>query len=411
LGDADDEAKPLKEHRYYKRVTSRWTTRCWGLAILAPLLLPAARLAPAQGGAPTTTIEPAAGAPGPAASENPSDRPSSAGDFVTAWSEPVLSVGTPTLAFTPTSLILAGSETPTQARSSDDGRVLWTATGRADHVVVDAGLVVTSGQGQLAAFDADTGAVTWRADLAGPTPGLASGHGWLLVTSGSELRAYRMADGGLIWTQDLGAAPALTPALGATETVVALEDGTLAGFDLVSGASLWRERAPITPLSMLASGDRLYVGAAEGHACAFKLDHGRMDWCFTVRVQPAGPPVADDRHVYFAFLDNMIHVFDRRSGRRYYTPSLDALPAGGPVMTPTHIVTPVVTGEFVLLDLGNQLTITRLSAPRTADEPLPSTRAAAVSADGQRLAMVIASPTGRTLLSFRRKVVETVIAP
>jgi hypothetical protein len=108
----------------------------------------------------------------------------------------------------------------------------------------------------------------------------------------------------------------------------------------------------------------------------------------------------DEERVYFAFLDNMIHVFDRESGRRYNTPSLGALPSDGPTLTADALIVPVVTGEFVLLDPRAGYALTRVSSPRSAE--LPYTRAAAISPDGSVLAMVIATPGGRTLISFRR---------
>ncbi len=133
---------------------------------------------------------------------------------------------------------------------------------------------------------------------------------------------------------------------------------------------------------MTALGDRVYASVAEGLACAYKLEHGRQDWCFPVRVKPIGAPVGDTRQVYFAFLDNMVHVFDRRSGRRYFTPSLDSLPAAGPTLTSDYLIVPVVTGEFVLLALRDGLQPSRVSTPRALE--LPSTRAAAIASRWQR---------------------------
>jgi hypothetical protein len=117
-------------------------------------------------------------------------------------------------------------------------------------------------------------------------------------------------------------------------------------------------------------------------------------------VTPIGIPVTDERYVYFAFLDNMIHVFDRGNGRRFFTPSLGALPADGPTLTADGLVVPIVTGEFVLLNPRDRFATTRVSSPRVAE--LPSTRAAVVAPDGSTLAMVIASPGGRSLMCFRR---------
>jgi hypothetical protein len=325
----------------------------------------------------------------------------SAGTYTTAWTLPLLADGALSLTFTAAGLLVSGPEIRTELRAVDDGRVLWTAPDAMEHPpVLDGDLVIGAGAGRLTAVDTATGSVRWQADLNGATRGASSVAGRVLVSNGTELVAFRAADGAVLWRHD-AASPALTPpAASAAAAIVALEDGSLLAVRLDDGTRVWRTPLAVTPISLLADGDRLYFGATEGYACAHKVDHGRRDWCFPVRVRPIGTPVADARYVYFAFLDNMVHVFDRRSGRRYSTPSLDALPAGGPRLTPTHLVVPVVTGEFVLLDTGADLSASRVSTPRAQE--LPLTRAAAVSADGHVLAVVIASPGGRSLVCFSR---------
>ncbi len=224
----------------------------------------------------------------------------------------------------------------------------------------------------------------------------------VLLATGTTLTSRRVADGAPLWAANLGANAIAPPAAGEALVVVALDDRTLAAFDRTTGTPVWREPTDLTALSMTVLGDRVYASVAEGLACAYKLEHGRQDWCFPVRVRPIGAPVGDARQVYFAFLDNMVHVFDRRSGRRYFTPSLDALPAAGPTLTSDYLVVPVVTGEFVLLALRDRFLPSRVSTPRALE--LPSTRAAAVAGDGSALAMVIASAGGRySLVYFSRK--------
>jgi outer membrane protein assembly factor BamB len=223
----------------------------------------------------------------------------------------------------------------------------------------------------------------------------------VLLTTGTTLTARRAHDGTALWAANLDARAIAAPTVGETLVIVALDDRTLASFDRATGKPVWREATDVTVLAMTALGDRVYLSAAEGLACAHKLEHGRRDWCFPVRVRPVGAPVGDARQVYFAFLDNMVHVFDRRSGRRYFTPSLDALPAAGPTLTSDYLIVPVVTGEFVLLALRDGLQSARVSTPRALE--LPSTRAAAVASDGSALAMVITSAGGRySLVYFSR---------
>jgi outer membrane protein assembly factor BamB len=335
---------------------------------------------------------------------------------------PIAGTGSIALTLGTSSLIMSGTDGPVQARALDDGRVLWTAKVETDdRPVIESGLVIGTSAGRMHAIDEASGETRWTIELGGPTRGVSIRQGRILVSAGNELRAYRVADGAPLWSQNTGAAALTRPSLTDAVVVLALDDHSLAAFTLENGRPIWRERIQVTPLSAVASGDRVYVGAAEGYACAYKLQHGRMDWCYPVRVRPIGEPVVEGRFVYFSFLDNMVHVFDRQNGRRQYTPTLTYLPTGGPVLTPTQVAVPVVTGEIVLLELSNPNTITRVSRPSVSE--LPSMKAAAIAPDGAILAMVIAapgfkdepgsalSPTGRLAILFRREVVPPPAPP
>jgi outer membrane protein assembly factor BamB len=307
------------------------------------------------------------------------------------------------LSFTATNLVVAGSQIATEARALDDGRVIWTSPRRIEAApVVADNLVIAPADGQLVALDAATGRDVWTAAIAGVVqPPVLAGDA-VLVAAGTTLTCRRAIDGAPLWAANLGARVVTAPASDGGLVIVALDDRSLAAFDRQSGRPVWREPTERTVLAIAVVGDRLFASVAEGLACAYKLEHGGEDWCFPVRVRPIGAPVGDARQVYFAFLDNMVHVFDRRSGRRYFTPSLDALPAAGPTLTADYLVVPVVTGEFVLLSRRDRLQPSRVSTPRAVE--LPSTRAAAVAADGSGLTMVTTSAGARySLVYFNRK--------
>jgi outer membrane protein assembly factor BamB len=329
-----------------------------------------------------------------------------AASYTSAWTVPFSGEGPLSLTFTSSSLILSGRQIPTEARALDDGRVLWTSKREADTAPVVAGnLLIVPSDGQLVAIDVGTGQDVWAAEYTGaPLSPVVAGDTVFVVT-GTSLISRRAADGTPAWSAHLGTNAIAAPAFGDPLVVVALEDRTLAAFDRGTGQPVWRAPNDVTPVAMSVLGDRVYISAAEGYACAHKLEQGRRDWCFPVRVRPIGAPVGDAKQVYFAFLDNMVHVFDRRSGRRYFTPSLDALPAAGPTLTSDSLIVPVVTGEFVLLSLRDRLKPSRVSTPRAAE--LPSTRAAAVRGDGGALAMVITSAGARySLVYFNLKPAE-----
>ena len=400
--------KPPREHRYYKRVTVAWTTRCWGVAVAVGLVLPVGAVISARQGPSVPAPFPKSATPTSSPPPRPVAAPalggtSEAESYASLWTVPFTGEGPISLTFAGTSLIVAGTEIATEARALDDGRVLWTSPRQLQTPpAVAHGLVIAPAGGQVVAFDSTSGREVWTAEVGRVAhPPVVAGDA-VLVAADTTLTCRRTTDGAPLWAANLGAT-AITAVVSDEHLVVAaLDDRSLAAFDRRTGAPLWREQTDLTLLATAIVGDRLLAGVAEGQACAFKLEHGRQDWCFLVRVRPIGAPVGDARQVYFAFLDNMVHVFDRRSGRRYSTPSLDALPAAGPTLTADHLIVPVVTGEFVLLSLRDWPRPSRVSTPRAVE--LPSTRAAAVATDGSALAIVTTSAGARySLVYFNRK--------
>jgi outer membrane protein assembly factor BamB len=385
-----------REQRYYKRVSPRRTTRCCGAALGASVII-AANGAPAVGAqAPFPTAAPPDKPAAPPAAAAQPNVPA----YTTAWSLPLAADGSLTLALTNDMLFVAGPDTVTEARALADGQVIWTVSEHLTGPVVAGGCLIGIAGSRLIAVNLADGASVWSLPLSGPTAGLTAADDTIFFSDGFIVRAHRAADGAALWQHQVDAAAIVPPAADASMLVTALDDRTLAAFERASGRPLWRSTVEVTAIGLHVSGDRVYLAAREGFACAHKREHGRKDWCFNVRVAPIGRPVTDERYVYFAFLDNMVHVFDRENGRRFFTPSLDALPAGGPTLTADALIVPVVTGEFVLLNPGDGFSDTRVSSPRAAE--LPSTRATAVSADGTALALVIGSPSGRSIMLFRR---------
>jgi hypothetical protein len=103
--------------------------------------------------------------------------------------------------------------------------------------------------------------------------------------------------------------------------------------------------------------------------------------------------------VYFAFLDNSARVLDRRRGTLLASPALAARPAAGPTLGGTLLIVPVVTSEFVVLDLADGLKASRISL---RDQLAPRLETAAVTPDGRSVAMLTVSSAGRAVSVFRR---------
>lgn len=308
--------------------------------------------------------------------------------------------GVLSLLLTSSALIVTGVDAQTRAHALDDGRVLWTSPtgGDTEPVLSGTSLILAAGS-ELTALDLATGERRWSVTLAGTTLGASIGADRVYVAAGPTLAAYRTTDGSQIWTATTGALSVAAAAASDTIVAVALDDRTLAAFDPASGRALWRVTLPVTPTLIVANTDRVYFGTKENFACAYHAATGQRDWCYPVRVTPVGRAALDAEHVYWAFLDNTVRVFDRRNGARRQSVALNARPLDGPQLGGTQLIVPLVTGEFVFFTPGDTFTPTRFDDPAAKVAP-PLMQASAVAPDGSSLAMLTVSPTGRSLVMF-----------
>ena len=108
---------------------------------------------------------------------------------------------------------------------------------------------------------------------------------------------------------------------------VALRDGRLVSLTLSTGVTAWT-----TPLNEPVTG---HFGAerptGRRHARQSRLQHlsldrGRIRWSQRAGADIAGAPVADERLIYYAALDNMLRAVDRKSGNLRWARQLGRVP-------------------------------------------------------------------------------------
>jgi outer membrane protein assembly factor BamB len=185
--------------------------------------------------------------------------------FRIAWSEHVAAEGPLALAFTASSLLLGGANVPLRALSIADGDLLWTANVGTDEApALDGDLVlVVSGQ-RLSALDVSTGKARWDVPLDAHTQPATVRSGRVLVATGSEVRAYRLADGMVLWRQVVGAGAVGRIAASDSVAAVPLSDGVVTGLALETGEILWRTSVDGAPSGMTAAFGHLYFGTSTG---------------------------------------------------------------------------------------------------------------------------------------------------
>ena len=149
--------------------------------------------------------------------------------------------------------------------------------------------------GQVAAFDAETGRRIWETRTRLP---LASGPGF-----GSGVLAFGTNDGDLItleaetgeerWRLQVGGEVLAAPAIGADVVVLSTVDGRLRGYSVLDGRLLWTIEHPVPALTLrgntvpVISGTTVVAGFDNGRLGAYELATGETRWEAPMTV-PAG---------------------------------------------------------------------------------------------------------------------------
>ena len=224
-----------------------------------------------------------------------------------------------------------------------------------------------------APVDASSGAVVWTDPTGRLTaPPLVHGES-LLVATGEQVICYRVADGSKVWSRETGAVEQ-RPAVEGSRVYVPAADGRLIALDLASGEPAWEFDIGIKPTEPLVYGNRLFVGSAAKQFCSLFLESGRSrryDWCFQVGAAVIGRPAADETHVYFVALDNMLRAHDRGHGAYRWRKDLQYRPSAGPLLVGKSIAAPGSVPRVEVFETGRGTSALQLTlATKLATAPL-----------------------------------------
>jgi outer membrane protein assembly factor BamB len=149
--------------------------------------------------------------------------------------------------------------------------------------------------GQIAAFDAETGSKVWSVKTRLP---LTAGPGYgdnLLVfgTSDGDLVAFDAASGEERWRQAIGSEVLAAPAIGANMVAVRTVDGRLRGFSALNGAERWAIEQNLPALTLRGNtaprvaGSIVVSGFNNGRVGAYEIANGDPVWEVAI-ANPAG---------------------------------------------------------------------------------------------------------------------------
>ena len=140
--------------------------------------------------------------------------------------------------------------------------------------------------GQIAAFDAQSGEKLWSVDTRLKlTAGPGYGDGALAFgTADGELLLVDAATGQERWREPIGSEVLAAPALGSGVVVVRSVDGRLRGFSAANGSMLWAAEQSLPPLTLRGNtaprvaGTLVVSGFNNGRVAAYDIANGDPVW-------------------------------------------------------------------------------------------------------------------------------------
>jgi outer membrane protein assembly factor BamB len=255
------------------------------------------------------------------------------------WSVPVAApLGAPVLAG---SSLVVPLRTAVVAHRVNDGQRIWTTELVAEQPLAsdDERVYVAAGEA-LHALNATNGSVAWRVGGTGKVtaPPLARA-GWVIVALGGEVLALKGSDGTVVWRKTVGAVE-FRPALDGDLLVVPVVDGRVVAINLQDGSERWTKTLDAEPTEPYVIGERVYVSTTAKLFVTLRAGSGRVEWPIKVGALTKGQAVSDDRHIYFAAMDNLLWATDRENGAIEWRKALQYRPAGGPVLLDGVVVVP-----------------------------------------------------------------------
>jgi outer membrane protein assembly factor BamB len=276
----------------------------------------------------------------------------------------------------------------------DNGAVRWTvARERTFAPATGDGFVFAAADAEVVALVDGTGETAWKQSVEGTIAAPVYFDAGMLIVgkADGEVMTLRAQDGSVLWRRSLGSPMAVAPAAAGERLFVALNDHRVVALDRDSGEELWTYTADDVPTGVLALDDQIVIGTRGNRVYSLKSDAPRLRWAWKVGADVVGAAIADDKHIYFVALDNVLRAVHRGNGNLRWTAPLPSRPSGAPMRTGDVVIVPTVSAAIGAyhVDTGKPaFTITAAGelggVPFLRDAVRPTaTRFVAVSREGQ----------------------------
>lgn len=298
-----------------------------------------------------------------------------------------------------TAVFVIDSAQVLSAHAISDGQLLWrkpleSGSGR-DRVGIGSGiaygdgkLVIASGFGFVATYDAATGDLIWKTDTEGPMTGSPTiKDGRVFVSSNNnEIMAFSYADGRVLWSDQAiseSARVLSSPSVAAIEDIVVVpfSSGEVISYLAANGRRLWTDALAsagnFTPISAIndigarpvLGGGMVFAASQSGVMAGIDGRTGNRLW-----QQPLGAtqaPALIGGYLFVISVDAEVACIDAATGQIVWVRQLEQyrntkkkqgrITYSGPLMASDKLVLASSRGEVLALDPQTGADLNRLS--------------------------------------------------
>ncbi len=224
---------------------------------------------------------------------------------------------------------VSSSDGKMYAFNADTGQVLWTTPTGSYYLgsaptVAGGKVYIGSFDHMLYAFDARTGATLWSAptgDRIGSSPTLVNGVIYIGSDDG-KLYAFNASTGANIWTVPTGGSVRSSPAVFNGVVYAGSDDQKLYAIKADTGGTLWTVRTGgrIRSSPAVVNGI-VYVGSEDHKLYAVKADTGGILWTASTGDSVFSSPAVANDVVYIGSNDGKLYAFNATGGTLLWTAS------------------------------------------------------------------------------------------
>ena len=215
-------------------------------------------------------------------------------------------------------LVFIGTEIGLEAINKETGTVKWEQkVGKISSkpIVVNDVVIAGCSDGNIYAFDMDTGKVEWRYKFSESTAISEANSNTIYVGSNDICYAFDIVNKKILWEFKTNGIITASPAVNGKTVYLGSWDGNVYAIDSNTGDIKWiYETGWGIDTTPAVSDGMVFVGSLDNNFYALDVDNGDMKWFFNCLSGIHSSPVAYGEYVFFGSDDGRLYALNKETG-------------------------------------------------------------------------------------------------